>query len=134
MTDCCATDGGAPTKTSSAPMTHRRRMALPPDWPLNRDSRAASLQRFNVSTYSARLPFSRFHVAPEVGRADRGILSQRGRRSMPHDPAGLHDVRAGGEAQHGLGVLLHDQDALPLVLDLGESAQNVADDQRSEPQ
>src|SRR2546428_8346627 len=72
---------------------------------------------------------------PKVELADVVVAAQLGGRTVEDDPAVLHDVAVIRDAQGHLGVLLDEQERRPpLLVDLADDVEDLAHEQRREPE
>src|SRR5438309_5038067 len=71
----------------------------------------------------------------EVELADVVVAAQLGGRTVEDDPAVLHDVAVIRDAQGHLGVLLDEQERRPpLLVDLADDVEDLAHEERREPE
>src|SRR3989475_4545318 len=72
---------------------------------------------------------------PEVELADVVVAAQLGGRTVEDDPAVLPDVAVIRDAQGHPGVLLDEQERrAPLLVDLADDVEDLAHEQRGEPE
>src|SRR5438445_12155504 len=72
---------------------------------------------------------------PQVELADVVVAAQLGGRTVEDDPAVLHDVAVIRDAQSHLGVLLDEQERRPpLLVDLADDVEDLAHEERREPE
>src|SRR5438093_7254195 len=71
---------------------------------------------------------------PQVGAADRVVLAQHLRGPFHHDAPGLEQEHVVGQVQRERGILLDEQDADAALVDRSENPEDLAHDERREPQ